>query len=127
MLSILIIDDNPVNLKLVSEVLQFEGYKVAQAPDAEIAIETIKHLKPSVILMDIGLPGMDGLTLTKKLKANDETKNICIIALTAFAMKGDYSKAIEAGCDGYISKPINTRILPKQISEILESRAKLSD
>lgn len=123
-LCVLVIDDNPVNLKLASEVLEFEGYKVAKAVDAESALELIKNSQPDLILMDIGLPGMDGLTLTKKLKANDLTKHILIIALTAFAMKADESKAIEAGCDGYMAKPINTRTLPKQIAKILENKLK---
>lgn len=126
-LRVLVVDDNPINLKLASEVLEFEGYEVAKAVDAESALEIIKNSQPNLILMDIGLPEMDGLTLTKKLKANEGSKHILIIALTAFAMKGDESKAIEAGCDGYISKPINTRTLPKQISEIIENKLKINN
>lgn len=119
--SILVVDDNPINLKLTSDLLEFEGYNVYKAIDAENAIEVIKHTKLDLILMDIGLPGMDGLTLTKKLKTDESTKHIIIVALTAFAMKGDEEKAFQAGCDGYISKPINTRNLPKQIEAILQN------
>jgi len=119
--SILVVDDNPINLKLTSDLLGFEGYNVYKAIDAENAIEVIKHTKLDLILMDIGLPGMDGLTLTKKLKTDESTKHIIIVALTAFAMKGDEEKAFQAGCDGYISKPINTRNLPKQIEAILQN------
>jgi len=119
---ILVVDDHPINLKLVSELLEYEGYTIDRAPDAESAIEIIKRRPPDLILMDIALPGMDGFTLTRMLKENDETKNIIIIALTSFAMKGDELKAIEAGCDDYVSKPIDTRTLPVRIKELLQKR-----
>jgi two-component system, cell cycle response regulator len=116
---ILVVDDNPTNLKLACEVLECEGYEVLQAADAEKAQEIIASQSLDLILMDIGLPGMDGLTLTRILKADALTKEIPIVALTAFAMKGDSQKAFEAGCDGYISKPIDIRRFPEQIAEIL--------
>jgi two-component system, cell cycle response regulator len=116
---ILVVDDNPTNLKLACEVLECEGYEILQAVDAEKAQEIITSQLPDLILMDIGLPGMDGLTFTKILKANDRTKHIPIVALTAFAMKGDSQKAFDAGCDGYISKPIDIRRFPEQVAEIL--------
>jgi CheY-like chemotaxis protein len=78
-----------------------------------------------LILMDLGLPGMDGLTLTRILKADQTTRHIPVVALTAFAMKGDDLKAFDAGCDGYISKPIDTRVLPTQVAGYLESAAYL--
>src|SRR2546422_3007022 len=118
---ILVVDDNPTNLKLVSDVLECSGYQVLQAEDAEKADHGIQHTKPDLILMDIALPGMDGLTLTRKLKADPATEHICIIALTAFAMKGDDQKAREAGCDGYITKPIDTRNFPAQVGELLKT------
>jgi two-component system, cell cycle response regulator len=117
---ILVIDDNPTNLKLACEVLECEGYEVVRAIDAEKAKEMIASRLPDLILMDIGLPGMDGLTFTRILKADDLTKHIPIVALTAFAMKGDSLKAFEAGCDGYISKPIDIRRFPQQIAEYLQ-------
>jgi two-component system cell cycle response regulator len=122
---ILVIDDNPVNLKLASRVLQSDGFVVEQAPSAEIALERIRELPPDLILMDVQLPGMDGLALTRILKADSATRHIPVIALTAFAMKGDEERAREAGCAGYLSKPVNTRTLSKQVAEFLEARMKI--
>lgn len=116
---ILIVDDNPVNLKLASDILEIEGYAVVKAEDAEEAQEMLKDIIPDLILMDIALPGMDGLTLTRTLKADARLKHVPVIALTAFAMKGDDQKAFEAGCDGYITKPIDTRKLPQLVMELL--------
>jgi CheY-like chemotaxis protein len=116
---ILVVDDNPTNLKLINDVLEFEGYEVLTAIDAESAQEIIKATPPDMILMDIALPGMDGLTLTHLLKADEKTRHIIIVALTAFAMKGDDTKATEAGCDGYITKPIDTRKLSYLAAEFL--------
>jgi CheY-like chemotaxis protein len=117
--TILIVDDNPVNLKLASVVLEMDGYTVEQAEDAEHAQELLKRMTPDLILMDIALPGMDGLTFTRKLKADEKLKHIPIIALTAFAMKGDEQKALDAGCNGYIIKPIDTRKLSQMAAEYL--------
>ena len=117
--TILVVDDNPTNLKLVADVLGFEGYRIHTATDAKQAQELVRRSPPDLILMDIGLPDMDGLALTRELKSNQETSQITIVALTAFAMKGDQEKAIAAGCDGYIIKPIDTRAFPKQVAELL--------
>jgi CheY-like chemotaxis protein len=117
--TILVVDDNPTNLKLVADVLGFEGYSIQKATNAEQAQEAVRLSPPDLILMDIGLPDMDGLALTRKLKSNQVTSHITIVALTAFAMKGDQEKAIAAGCDGYIIKPIDTRAFPKQVAELL--------
>ena len=116
---ILVVDDNPRNLKLAFDVLEDAGYEVVEAVDAEEAQIMIDRNLPDLILMDIALPGMDGLTLTRKIRANERTKHIRIIALTAFAMKGDDQKALTAGCDGYITKPIDIHQLPVQVAEIL--------
>ena len=116
---ILVVDDNPRNLKLAFDVLEDAGYEVVEAVDAEEAQSMIDRNLCDLILMDIALPGMDGLTLTRKIKANERTKHIRIIALTAFAMKGDDQKALAAGCDGYITKPIDIHQLPVQVAEIL--------
>jgi CheY-like chemotaxis protein len=120
---ILVVDDNPTNLKLVSDVLQFEGYRILNASDAESAREIVHNNPPDLILMDIALPGMDGLTLTRLLKTDEATRHIVIVALTAFAMKGDDTRAREAGCDGYITKPIDTRTLPGAVAGYLRARA----
>lgn len=114
-LRILVVDDNPTNLKLVADVLGFEGHCIFTAMDAKEAQAVVQQSPPDLILMDIGLPDMDGLALTRKLKADQETSHITIVALTAFAMKGDHEKAIAAGCDGYIIKPIDTRKFPGQV------------
>ena len=117
---ILVVDDNPVNLKLASEVLRLEGYAVEQAMDAEQAQELLRESVPDLVLMDIALPGMDGLALTRWIKADARLSRVPVVALTAFAMKGDDQKIIEAGCDGYIAKPIDTRDLPRRVAQFLE-------
>jgi len=117
--TILVVDDNPTNLKLVSDVLEFDGYHILKASDAEEAQEIITSAMPDLILMDIALPGMDGLTLTRQLKNDEATRHIVIVALTAFAMKGDDEKARVAGCDGYITKPIDTRKLSASVAGYL--------
>ena len=116
---ILIIDDNAVNLKLASLVLEFAGYHILAAVNAGEALEVIRRTTPDLILMDIALPGMDGLALTRQLKADPATRQIGIVALTASAMKGDDLKAKAAGCDGYITKPIDTRKIAGQVAEYL--------
>jgi CheY-like chemotaxis protein len=119
---ILIVDDNPINLKLAKVLLVKEGYIVKTAPDAEEALKMIEESKPRLILMDIQLPGMDGLELTRRLKSSPETKNIIILALTAYAMKGDDEKAAAAGCDGYITKPIDTQAFPGVIAGLMKPK-----
>ena len=116
---ILIVDDNPVNLKLAADVLEAAGFVIDRAVDAEQAQSVLSNAVPDLILMDIALPGMDGLTLTRKLKADPRFAGIPIIARTASAMKGDDHKALEAGCTSYITKPIDTRRLAQQLQPIL--------
>ena len=119
-MNILIVDDNPTNLKLASNVLEYEGHTVEQAEHAERAVELLQHALPDLILMDVALPGIDGLTLTRQLKADARTQHIRIIALTAFAMKGDDLKVRAAGCDGYITKPIDTRTFAVQVAAFVK-------
>lgn len=116
---ILIVDDNPTNLKLVTYLMQQHGYEVTTAGDANDAITSIRNTPPDLILMDVQLPGIDGLELTRRLKADPLTKPIVIIAVTAYAMKGDQEKALEAGCDDYVTKPIDTRSLPQVVAKRL--------
>lgn len=120
---ILIVDDNPVNLKLVRVVLAVEGYDVRTAADAAEALAVIKTFRPRLILMDLQLPGMDGLELTKRLKADAATKDTLIVAVTAYAMKRDEEKALAIGCDGYLTKPIDTRTLPAVVARYLRRRS----
>lgn len=121
---ILVVDDNLINLKLARVLLSLEGYQVQTAGDANEALKILKNFRPDLILMDIQLPGMNGLELTSKIKADASLKHIEIIALTAYAMKGDEEKALAAGCNGYIAKPINTQTLPKIIAEYLKKKSK---
>jgi len=121
---ILVIDDNPGNLKLILYVLQKVGYDVRTAVDAEEALRVLREFRPRLILMDLQLPGMDGLTLTRRLKADPELGGPLIVAVTASAMKGDEEKALEAGCNGYITKPIDTRALPRIIASFLDGPPK---
>jgi two-component system, cell cycle response regulator DivK len=121
--NILIVDDNPVNLKLIRVLLTGEGYRVRVAGDANEALEALKEFRPQLILMDIQLPGIDGLELTRRLKADPSTRDVAVIGLTAFAMKGDEERILAAGCDGYIPKPIDTRTLPVQIRGYLQRHA----
>jgi CheY-like chemotaxis protein len=119
--TILIVEDNPLNMELATDLLEAAGYVVRQAGTAEEAIQTAKTGSPHLILMDVSLPGMDGLAATKALKADPATRAIPVIALTAHAMKGDEEKAREAGCEGYITKPIDTRGFPATVARVLAS------
>jgi CheY-like chemotaxis protein len=116
---ILIVDDNVTNLKLVAYLMKSKGYDVGTAVDAETALEEIRTHRPRLILMDLQLPGTDGLELTRRLKADPTTRGILVIAVTAYAMKGDQDRALAAGCDDYITKPIDTRTLPETIARHL--------
>ena len=117
--TILIVDDNPVNMKLIRVLLAGEGYDVRTAADAQEALLVLKDFHPQLILMDIQLPGIDGLELTRRLKANPVTRDIAIVGLTAYAMKCDEERILAAGCNGYIPKPIDTRTLPDLITRYL--------
>jgi CheY-like chemotaxis protein len=119
---ILIVDDTPVNLKLTRILLVNEGYTVLTAASAEEALEMLGSFHPRLILADIQLPGIDGLEMTRRIKKDERTRDIAVVALTAFAMKGDEQKAIDAGCDGYITKPIDTRALGSRIRQLLARR-----
>lgn len=123
--SILIVDDNPANMKLVRVLLNSEGYDVHTAVDAQEAMAELSHSRPDLILMDIQLPGMDGLELTRRLKSDPATRDIKIVGLTAYAMRGDQERILAAGCDGYIPKPIDTRTLPTSIKGYLKRHSTL--
>ena len=116
---ILIVEDNPANRKLLSFLLTTRGYDVRTAAHADEALQMLQTFSPRLILMDLQLPGMDGLELTRRLKADPRTRHIVIVAVTAYAMKGDEQRVREAGCDGYVTKPIDTRGLPQVIAAYL--------
>ena len=121
--SILIVDDNALNLKLARVVLATEGFDVRTASNAEEALQLLRTVTPRLILMDVQLPGIDGLELTRRLKADPATRAIRVVALTAYAMKGDDEKAFAAGCDGYITKPIDVERLLAVVSSFLGERS----
>ena len=117
--TILIVEDEPRNLKLLRDLLQRFGYEILEATDGEQGVKSAGEKMPDLILMDIMMPKMDGLEATRVIKANTKTKHIPIIALTSYAMKGDREKTIEAGCDGYIAKPIDIKEVLKTIETYL--------
>lgn len=117
--AILIVEDNLTNLKLAKLLLTAEGYDVRTAVDAEEVLKVLANFHPRLILMDLQLPGKSGLELTQELKMDPRLKDILIVALTAYAMKGDKEKAMAAGCDGYITKPISAANFTIEISQFL--------
>ncbi|WP_038250080.1 response regulator [Ghiorsea bivora] len=118
---ILIIEDNLANLKLVSAILNSAGYNVCSAMSAEAGLLLVESEHPDLILMDIQLPGMDGLTATARLKQNPATRDIPVIALTAFAMKGDRERMLAGGCDDYVTKPIDYKQFLVTVAQHLEA------
>lgn len=116
---VLVVEDNPQNRKLATLVMRSEGYEVDAAVDAEEAQVRIAARQPDLVLMDLGLPGMDGLTLTRQLRNEAATRDLRIIALTAFAMRGDEDKALEAGCDAYVTKPFEMAHLAQCVADVL--------
>jgi CheY-like chemotaxis protein len=119
---ILIVEDNPTNLRLIRMVLRNKGYSLLEATDGEEALLVAIEGRPDLIVMDIQLPKMDGLEVTKRLRQTSYFRRVPIIALTASAMEGDKEKIIAAGCDEYISKPVNTRRFPLLVAEMLRRR-----
>jgi two-component system cell cycle response regulator DivK len=116
---ILVVEDDQDNREMVIKVLKHNGYRVIEAVDGQEAVKKAKEENPDLILLDIYLPKMDGYEVTRTLKGDEDLQYIPIIALTAHAMKGDREEALAIGCDGYITKPINVRELPKQIQYFL--------
>lgn len=121
---ILYIEDNFANRMLVSRILKVEDYEVFEAEDGPTGIELAMKEKPDLILMDVNLPDIDGYELTSKMREIPELANTPIIAMTANVMQGDREKSLNAGCDGYIPKPIDVDVLPDQIANFLEKQAK---
>ncbi len=121
---ILYIEDNPGNRLLVSRILMVEDYEIIEAEDGPTGIDLAVSEKPDLILMDMNLPDIDGYELTRRMREIPELRSIPIIAMTANVMHGDREKSLEAGCDGYIPKPIDVDALPRQIEKFLRARAK---
>ena len=119
---VLIVDDNPASLKLLRVLLAAENYELRTANTGEEALAALENFRPRLILTDIELPGIDGLDLTRRLKSNPSTRDIVVLAITAYAMPGDQEKALRAGCSGYVTKPVDTRTLPATVKLHLESK-----
>ncbi len=119
--TVLVVEDNDVNRELVEDLLCVAGYAVVACPTGEEAMAWLAANRPDLILMDINLPGQDGLALTRQIKAGPETSNIPVVALTAYAMDGDRARILATGCDGYISKPIDVPQFPTQVARYLAS------
>lgn len=120
--TILYIEDNTDNRTLIRRILTVEGYTVVEAGSATEALEALKSVRPELILMDINMPEVDGYTLTSRIRAMSGFETVPIVALTANVMRGDRERSLEAGCDGYIQKPVDIDILPQQIERYLRRR-----
>jgi len=120
--TVLVVDDNHLNLELVTDVLTGAGYSIRQAVSAEQALAAARREPPDLILMDIGLPGMDGYAAVRALKDDPDTRHILTVALTASAMAGDEARALQSGFDGYITKPIHTRTLAQTVGRLLHTK-----
>lgn len=118
--SILVVDDHASNLKLLSVLLESRGYRVAGASNAEEALESLQDCRPAAVLLDLKLPGMDGFRLTRAIKDSPTMNTVKILALTAYAMVGDEERARDCGCDGYFTKPIDTRNFPSSLRDLLD-------
>lgn len=116
---ILIVEDNELNMKLFNDLLQAHGYETMQVNDGREVVALSEQFCPDLILMDIQLPTVSGLEVTKNLKGNEKLSSIPVIAVTAFAMKGDEEKIRDGGCDGYIAKPISVPTFLKTVAEFL--------
>lgn len=123
---ILIVEDDPRSLKMIRMTLRPYGYSLLEATDGEEALKVARSDKPDLIIMDLRLPKVSGLEVTRQLRQMSDFNHIAIIAITAYAMRGDKEKAISAGCDAYLAKPINTRELPKLVTEMLLQRKESS-
>lgn len=119
---ILIVEDNEINMKLIKTILKTKGYLLSEARDGEEVLQAVVRERPDLILMDIQIPKIDGLEATRRIRKMEGLGNTLIVALTAHAMEGDREKILEAGCNGYIAKPINTRTFIEEIEAMLAKK-----
>jgi CheY-like chemotaxis protein len=124
---ILVIEDNPLNLELVRDILIAEGYEVIEAGDGTSGIEIAQLERPDLILMDLQLPGMDGLETTRRIRADRQMASVPILAVTAHAMKGDEQRALAAGCTGFVAKPIRVREFATAVARALKRERSVRD
>ena len=125
--NILLVEDNEVNRRLAGFLLRSHGYQVREATSGAAAFEMVEKERPDLIVMDIQLPGMDGLEITKKLKEQPATADIPVIAVTSYAMKGDREKALAAGCAGYVTKPIDKNTFIQEVATHVSPKAAKED
>jgi CheY-like chemotaxis protein len=120
---VLLVEDHPLNLELAQDILEARGYEVWAAGNAAECFARLENGHPDLILMDIQLPGMDGLQITRALRADPATRDLLIVAMTAHAMAEDRARVLAAGCDGYLVKPIQTRLLGQQVAAFIDGHA----
>jgi two-component system, cell cycle response regulator DivK len=123
MKTVLIAEDNPVNRELLRELLENRGYAVLEACNGEEALAVVEQARPDILLLDIGMPVLDGFGTIKKIRENLGFKSLPVLAVTAYAMQGDQEKILNSGFDGYLSKPVNSQSLTKELDRLLHERA----
>ena len=122
MTNVLVAEDNPVNRELLRELLEARGYNVTEAPDGQEALRMIGQAHPDILLLDIGMPILDGFAVVRKIRENPSLATLMVLAVTAYAMQGDRENILNAGFDGYLSKPINARDLANELERLLRKR-----
>jgi two-component system cell cycle response regulator DivK len=118
---VLLVEDHPLNVELVRDLLESEGIAVEQVPSAEEALARVARRRPDLVLIDLALPGMDGLEATRRLKGDPATRGVCVVVLTARAMPSDRDAALDRGADAYMTKPLDTRSFPREILALLHA------
>jgi len=122
MINVLVAEDNPVNRELLRELLEARGYNVIEAPDGQEALRMIEQSRPEILLLDIGMPILDGFAVMRKIREDPSLASLMVLAVTAYAMQGDRENILNAGFDGYLSKPINARHLADELERLLRKR-----
>jgi two-component system cell cycle response regulator DivK len=119
MIEVLIAEDNPVNRELIPELLELRGYTVLEACDGQQALQTIEQAQPELLLLDVGMPGLDGFAVIRRIRENYQQARLPVVAITAYAMQGDRERILNSGFDGYLSKPVNPSALTEEIDRVL--------
>lgn len=122
MITVLIAEDNAVNRELLRELLELRGYRVLEACDGQEALHVIEQAQPELLLLDIGMPIMDGFAVIRRIRENPRLAGLPVVAVTAYAMRGDREKILNSGFDGYLSKPVNARSLSEELNRLLDKR-----
>jgi CheY-like chemotaxis protein len=122
MITVLIAEDNAVNRELLRELLELRGYTVLEACDGQEALHVIEQAQPELLLLDIGMPIMDGFAVIRRIRENPRLAGLPVVAVTAYAMRGDREKILNSGFDGYLSKPVNARSLSEELNRLLDKR-----